>query len=74
MKYPFSDASRDSTVIYRVMNGQRPSRPASDMKDDSLWGLVEDCWQQHPSHRPGMEVVSERMIQLSSEECFEENT
>lgn len=67
---PFSDISRDSTVIWKVMNGERPPRPALEMQDDSLWALVEECWRQQPSHRPEMEKVVERTTQLSSDETF----
>ena len=70
LNYPFSDISRDSTVIWKVMNGERPPRPVLEVLDDFLWAVVEECWRQHPSHRPEMEVVVERTTQLSSNEFF----
>lgn len=62
LKHPFSNVSRDNTVIWKVMNGARPPRPALEMPDDLLWAVVEDCWKHHPLHRPEMGVVVERMI------------
>lgn len=66
MKSPFSDVLRDCTVTSRVMNGERPLRPDSEMPNDFLWALVEDCWKQNPSDRPEMKVVVEKTIKLSS--------
>lgn len=51
----------------KVITGERPPRPVLEMPSDFLWALVEDCWKQHPSHRPGMEVVVKKLIPLSDE-------
>ncbi|KAG6902946.1 hypothetical protein C0995_009338 [Termitomyces sp. Mi166 len=61
---PFSDANLDSTVIYKVMQGQRPCRPEhckphgkpslSLGLDDHLWDIVEKCWKSNPNKRPIM--------------------
>lgn len=64
--------SGDFRVGFKVLNGERPSRPLPEMQNDRIWALVEDCWKHHPSDRPAMEAVSTIMIQLLSESGVEE--
>ena len=45
----------DMTVFVKVLNGKRPPREASFT--DSLWAMLERCWEPQPDTRPSAEVV-----------------
>lgn len=56
---PFHEFLRDSTVMFKVSNGHRPSRPlvtSSAWTDwgltEEIWDLMEDCWSHSPQDRP----------------------
>lgn len=44
-----------------VLKGVRPSRPGTISPDDGLWLLLEDCWSQEPTNRPGATQIIERL-------------
>ncbi|KAF9651706.1 kinase-like protein [Thelephora ganbajun] len=58
---PFSNLSRDATVIHaRISKRQCPPRPDADRKDlfsDGLWDLMTRCWAVKPDQRPPMEQI-----------------
>ncbi|KAG6833356.1 hypothetical protein H0H93_013272 [Arthromyces matolae] len=61
---PFTHITRDSTVIYKVLSGERPSRPTSNGLSWNVWGLTEGiwsmmelCWNADPAKRPRIETV-----------------
>ncbi|KAF9469363.1 kinase-like domain-containing protein [Collybia nuda] len=67
---PFFEFGRDSTVMFKVGLGKRPSCPLSASQSwvawgltESLWSLMESCWKEDPSERPSAEVI---VAQLSS--------
>ena len=43
-KQPWSEVQEDVAVVLRLANGDRPSRPASRVIDDSHWNFIQDCW------------------------------
>ena len=43
------------TVFTKVLKGERPSRTASFT--DSLWKVLEWCWDRRPDTRPSIEDV-----------------
>ncbi|KAJ6466784.1 kinase-like domain-containing protein [Mycena sanguinolenta] len=58
---PFHEVPNDVAVILRVIQGNRPLRPASCLGTalDSLWKLLLDCWEEKASLRPtAIEIVS----------------
>ena len=65
---PFYEHPRDSTVIFKIVEGKRPSRPpAGNLAwvqwglTDVIWELMEDCWRQDPTSRPTAEDIVARL-------------
>ncbi|KAJ7926289.1 kinase-like domain-containing protein [Mycena leptocephala] len=64
-KVPFYDLPNDMTVMFKVLEGKRPLRPMSwsgTRALDSVWGLVEDCWEGKVEMRPTASQIVERLI------------
>ncbi|KAH7912382.1 kinase-like domain-containing protein [Hygrophoropsis aurantiaca] len=52
---PFCELSNNTTVIFKVLDGERPSRPRLNLVaelTDKMWSLIEACWKQSHSERP----------------------
>ncbi|TFK43201.1 kinase-like domain-containing protein [Crucibulum laeve] len=52
---PFHDTPNNTTVILKVLKGQRPKRPRTAGQramPDETWKLVERCWSHQPWYRP----------------------
>ncbi|KAG7091225.1 hypothetical protein E1B28_010276 [Marasmius oreades] len=63
---PFVDILRDPAVIFKVIQGGRPSRPMGEGgMSDQLWKVVEMCWSQHFADRLKTEEVVEFTKRLS---------
>ena len=54
--------------MFAVAQGQRPSRPATDMNglDDDVWCLIEACWDHITNLRPTAKHVVQRLNGLSN--------
>ncbi|KAJ7862080.1 kinase-like domain-containing protein, partial [Mycena leptocephala] len=64
-RVPFRELPNDVAVVFRVANGKRPSRPTScsgNTAFDSLWELLQNCWDGRPSMRPTAPQVVERLV------------
>ena len=62
---PFHEISRESIVMMKVMGGKRPSRPEKNSAPfiewgltNSMWRLMEQCWDRDPENRPTMSSIS----------------
>jgi hypothetical protein len=69
-RHPFHNCSSPFTISIQVVNGQRPTRPASEdcrygMTDD-IWQLIEDAWSQNPADRPSMLKLEERLRSIDT--------
>ncbi|KAJ7758020.1 kinase-like domain-containing protein [Mycena metata] len=54
---------RETAVILKVSEGVRPERPTCDpAMSDSLWELVNNCWEQQSADRPLSEIVCQNFI------------
>ena len=53
---PFSDHHPLAAMI-AIMSGRRPQRPAHPSFTDSLWKLLQKCWDQDRRNRPRMSEV-----------------
>ena len=65
---PFGELSA-SEVVFEVLNGGRPSRPANALElglSDKVWKLLEDCWQTERALRPSVEDVLGRVKAAAS--------
>ncbi|KAH7925425.1 kinase-like protein [Leucogyrophana mollusca] len=59
-KAPFHEVQPPIRVSLKVIVGQRPPRPSSDLLadlSDDMWTLIEACWHQSHLHRPSANQV-----------------
>ncbi|KAJ6571115.1 kinase-like domain-containing protein [Mycena capillaripes] len=64
-KLPFYELRNVNNVSLKVLEGSRPSRPASCMGTpalDALWDLLQDCWRGNPDTRPTAASIVERLV------------
>ncbi|KAJ7824686.1 kinase-like domain-containing protein, partial [Mycena leptocephala] len=64
-KPPFPELRMEAAVIQAVLEGSRPSRTASCSGTpslDGLWNLLQDCWEEHPTRRPTVGEIVERLM------------
>ncbi|KAF8582918.1 kinase-like protein [Ramaria rubella] len=69
-KPPFPCITMDAQVISEVLRGHKSQRPKDpDLAvigfGDTMWNLVEDCWNHEPSCRPTMDEIADRLKGLS---------
>ncbi|KAJ7113462.1 hypothetical protein C8R44DRAFT_710619 [Mycena epipterygia] len=63
-KVPFHELPNDMAVMFKVVEGRRPSQPSSCSGTtalDSLWELLQDCWNEKPDKRPTAVQIVERL-------------
>lgn len=56
-----------------VIQGERPRRLDEPLLSDWTWNLIQSCWVQEASKRPGMKDVVERMIDVRANEAWNLN-
>jgi hypothetical protein len=64
-KLPFSELFMDVAVIKAVLDGRRPSRPtwcSGTSSLDSLWNLLQHCWDGQPVMRPTAVQIVEQLL------------
>jgi hypothetical protein len=64
-KVPFYDLPNDMTVMFKVLDGKRPSRPMSWSGTsvlNNLWGLIENCWEGKAEMRSKASQIVECLI------------
>lgn len=62
---PFHEFLNDMAVILQVVEGKRPSRPMScsgTSEVDSLWELLQNCWDSNAEMRPNAPQIVERLV------------
>ncbi|KAF9642658.1 kinase-like protein, partial [Thelephora ganbajun] len=55
-KAPFHEVS-DNEVVKWVRSGERPNRPTRTVSlglSDTLWEMIQKCWNESPELRPGI--------------------
>jgi len=58
-RVPFSPGE-DTTIVSKVMEGERPRRPQGREGarfTDSLWEMLGGCWKDQPDDRPSLDAV-----------------
>ncbi|KAJ7098394.1 kinase-like domain-containing protein [Mycena epipterygia] len=63
-KAPFYELLNDMVVMFKVVNGERPSQPiacSGTTTFDSLWDLLRHCWQEKPDTRPTAAQIVDRL-------------
>ena len=63
-KIPFYNVPL-TAVPARIMDGERPGRPAHPELTDPLWELTEQCWAVEPQERLGVEGVIKILKRMS---------
>ncbi|KAJ6469290.1 kinase-like domain-containing protein [Mycena sanguinolenta] len=61
---PFVTMRTDAAVMTAVLNGVRPTQPASSLGIpvlDNLWSLMHDCWKADPRERPVIGGIIKRL-------------
>ncbi|KAJ7821966.1 kinase-like domain-containing protein, partial [Mycena leptocephala] len=61
---PFREFSKDTAVMFAVIEGKRPLRPMSCTGTtvlDSLWELLTNCWEGRAEMRPQAPQIVERL-------------
>ncbi|KAG6913618.1 hypothetical protein DXG01_005544, partial [Tephrocybe rancida] len=65
---PFSEIAKETTVAFRILRGDLPTRPPANDKSwtergltEALWELLVDCWKMKPSERPQISAVRSRL-------------
>ncbi|KAF7360269.1 Protein kinase domain-containing protein [Mycena venus] len=61
-KAPFFEIPRDVTVIIKVLEGLRPSRPETIPINDNLWSLLQDCWKEKSCDRPNVSQIIKQLV------------
>ncbi|KAJ7113402.1 kinase-like domain-containing protein, partial [Mycena epipterygia] len=54
-KVPFHEFPNDMAVMFHVLGGKRPLQPrpcSGTTARESLWELLQECWQEKPDTRP----------------------
>ncbi|KAJ7740618.1 kinase-like domain-containing protein [Mycena metata] len=62
---PFPDLRTDGAVVTAVLGGCRPLQPDSCSGTpslDSLWKLLQDCWEEKPAMRPTAAQIVQRLM------------
>lgn len=63
LERPFNNMRREVEVNSHIIRGGRPARPTeyNPWLSDSVWGLMEECWQFDYTKRPTMREVLQRL-------------
>ncbi|KAJ7883482.1 kinase-like domain-containing protein [Mycena olivaceomarginata] len=61
---PFYDSPNEMAVMFKVIVGDRPSRPMSYSAPvlDGLWALMQKCWAQDAQMRPMAAEIVEQLV------------
>ncbi|KAJ7586602.1 kinase-like protein, partial [Mycena floridula] len=62
-KPPFCEHEnfREMAIMFKVLNNERPMRPASSELNDTVWNCMVDCWKHNPDERPTAEEIVQRL-------------
>jgi len=62
---PFHELTNDPKVIFAVLAGKRPSRTLScavTVEVDSLWELLQKCWEEQAEKRPTAPEIVQQLV------------
>ncbi|KAF8996191.1 kinase-like domain-containing protein [Cyathus striatus] len=68
---PFYEIPREAAVIYRIIKGEKPSRPDLESRTpksvfflgltEEIWTLMQDCWKFDPTERLNINEVLKKI-------------
>ncbi|KAJ7040994.1 hypothetical protein C8F04DRAFT_1031883 [Mycena alexandri] len=64
-KIPFHDSPNDMAVMFKILQGGHPTRPPScsgTTQLDSLWKLLQHCWNGQAHMRPSAAEIVEWLV------------
>lgn len=64
---PFYEFPRDTTVMFKIMSGVRPSRPSPTPNSellDEVWSIMQECWVTDPQGRPEINKVIDQVRKI----------
>ncbi|KAJ6487855.1 kinase-like domain-containing protein [Mycena sanguinolenta] len=64
-KVPFHEITRDVTVMIKVLDGLRPSRPETITINEDLWSLIQGCWEKESRDRPITSQIVQQLVGLA---------
>ncbi|KAH8810302.1 kinase-like domain-containing protein, partial [Flagelloscypha sp. PMI_526] len=62
-KMPWHTERLDVTVMFKLLQQERPPRPSEGITDD-VWNFIELCWHREPSERPSSSEVVLRLSKI----------
>jgi hypothetical protein len=68
-QFPFHEITGDFQVMFAVKRGKRPCRPTHNLSrtrglNDTIWRIIETCWNQDPNKRYTASQVVESLRNL----------
>ncbi|KAJ8080051.1 Rho guanine nucleotide exchange factor [Marasmius tenuissimus] len=68
---PYHEIKRDVAVMAeKMIHYRHPSRPVSVLPEspiaDSMWTLMEECWNRDPSERPSASTILARVSEMEA--------
>jgi len=64
-RVPFAHRRNYGGVVFDVVRGLRPPRPACPNLEDDVWSLIQSCWHQDPARRSSIDTVCSWIFLLS---------
>jgi serine/threonine protein kinase len=64
-RVPFAHRRFYGGVVFDVVRGLRPPRPACPNLEDDVWTLIQSCWNQDPKRRSSIDTVRSWLFLLS---------
>ena len=61
---PLGDV-QDTMAIFLIIEGKRPPRPKNPHLTGGLWKIIQRCWDECPSSRPGASEVLKALVNSS---------
>ncbi|KAJ7719009.1 kinase-like domain-containing protein, partial [Mycena metata] len=62
---PFHESPNDMAVMFKILQGEHPTRPPScsgTAQLDSLWELLQHCWNGQADMRPTAAQIVDRLV------------
>ena len=66
---PFADRP-PQMIVYLLLSGSRPLRPTHPTLTNSLWELMQRCWDKEPGPRPKISEVLQALLTPSASHLF----
>lgn len=66
--------SPDFVAMMKIINGERPGRPAHSNFTEPLWTLTQECWRQSPKDRPQVDHVIQQLSVIESADQVPQTT